>query len=364
MSRKLAENVRGTYERYIVFHSDIAAAEAGAMTLWTFHTYVWELADATPYILVSAPTSEAGKSRVFDVARLLVHNPFVVVDATPATLFRTIDARHPTLMIDEADMLKEKPLKNVLNAGFQPGTPIGRVEASFDVFCPKIFSGIAGVAPPLTEATLSRCIQIPIRRKSPSEKVASFSARHAAPDAAILKAALQDWADMAKEVLDDPAAEPAPLKGLSDRQQDAWAPLLRIADIIGWGDEAREWAITLTEAIPKPTDPAVQILHDVSRVLASWMNEHEGVSRNRIPSSLLASRRNELETRDYDEELSPNQLGRRLAGFGINADSSPFRTGDRNSSPVRGYTFLRGGKFIHQWADAFTRYGLDGTLSG
>ena len=51
--------------------------------------------------------------------------------------------------------------------------------------------------------------------------------------------------------------------GLTSRQADTWRPLLAIADLVGWGQSAREWAIVLTEAIPKMPDAGVQILADM-----------------------------------------------------------------------------------------------------
>jgi hypothetical protein len=350
MVDKLAVNVRNTYTRYVVFHSDYAEAQAGIMTLWTYHTYVYKTADHTPYILVIAPTSAAGKSLLFGVAELLVYFPMSVVDPSPAALYGMIDELQGTLLVDEADMLTEnKALRVILNAGFQPGKNIARAGESYRTFCPKMFSGIAGDKMPLTEATLSRCIQIAIRRKSPHEHVERFSPRRAVHDTALIKAALEEWADMHKGELEE--ADPETAEGLDDRQTDLYAPLFAIADLIGWGDEAREWARILTDAIPKAPDPAVQMLADIKRVLDEY-------PLDRIPSADLAKLRNELEERDYEDDLTPMELSRRLNGFGIHRDSSPFRLGGKDSPTVRGYTFRRGGKFTHQWLDTFTRYGL------
>jgi putative DNA primase/helicase len=348
---KLALNVRNTYTRYIVFHSDYADAESGAMMLWTYHTYLVEIADHTPYVLVMAPTSQAGKSLLFDVATLLVHNPMPIVDPSPAALYSMIEEYRPTLMIDEADMLTEnKALRVILNAGFQPGKPVARAAQTYNVYCAKMFSGIAGEKPPLTEATLSRCIQIPLRRKSPHEHVEKFSARLAVHETALIKAALGSWADMHKDELSH--AEPALVEGLDDRQQDIWMPLLAIADAIGYGDEARVWARTLTNAIPRPPDPAVQILNDVKRVLDAF-------DGSKIPSAMLADLRNALDERDYEDDLTTMQLSKRLAGFGIHRDANVFRWGTGRAAPVvRGYTFRTGGRYAHQWQDAFIRYGL------
>ena len=98
---EIARQVRAAFERHIVFHSDYATAESGTMALWTLHTHLFPLAlfEATPYLMITAPTSEAGKSQVFKVARRLVRTPFVVVDPSPAAIFRGIDGRQPTLLL-------------------------------------------------------------------------------------------------------------------------------------------------------------------------------------------------------------------------------------------------------------------------
>jgi hypothetical protein len=353
----LAVATRQAYRHYVQFHSDYEQAESGTLTLWTMHTHCFDITgnapcDITPYILVTAPTSEAGKSRIFDVARLLVRQPLVVVGPTPAALFYNIDLWHPTLMIDEADMLRQsKQLQEVLNAGFQPGTPILRRNATYNVFCPKIFTGITHENPPLTDATLTRCIQIPMRRKARDEPLARFHRNQAAREMAPIHGGLAEWALAARDRLED--ADPKMPEGLSDRQEDMWAPLFAIADSIGtaWGEAAREWAVTLTRAIPKNPDPAVQILADVKKILDGWPG-------NRIPTADLARARNALEGRDYDEDLSPNRLSKRLGGFGLHPDKSPFRMAGKASPTQRGFTFRRGDQYLPAWADAFQRYGV------
>jgi hypothetical protein len=146
-------------------------------------------------------------------------------------------------------------------------------------------------------------------------------------------------------------ADPVHAEGLDDRQQDLWLPLFAIADLIGWGDEARKWAKVLTDAIPKPPDPAVMLLSDIKTVL-------DGYEGTFIPTAVMAELRNALEERHFGDDVTPMQLGTRLAGFGIQRDNSPKRLAGKASKPVRGFTFRRGGKYVHQWQDAFMRYGL------
>lgn len=353
---QLAMAVREAYREYVVFHSDHAIAEAGALTLWTFHTWVYSTGHTTPYILVSAPTSEAGKSTIFDVARCLVREPFPCVDPTPAGLFHAIDIMHPTLMVDEADMVKTSPgLRAVLNSGYQSGTPVIRSKKVYDVYCPKIFSGITTDRPPLREATLSRCIQIPMQRMTREERmdVRKIHPVRTRAELAPVYGALKEWAEYNWERLT--MADPNLPEELSSRQQDRWFPLFAIADTLGksWAKAAREWAIELSAAEPRDPDPAVQILKDCRRVLDGWTG-------HRIPTRTLAERRDTLDHREYDEDLSPQRLSKRLAAMGIHPEGVPWREGGRQAPSVKGFIVRRAGKYTRPWADAFARYDATG----
>lgn len=122
---QLATAIKAFYERYVAFHSEHHLAQAGCMALYTFYTYVYDEFRFAPMILVTAPTSEAGKSRLFDVAELLVRSPYVVVDPSGPALRNIINMLHPTLMVDETDLLTKSPdLKVILNAGVEKGRVI------------------------------------------------------------------------------------------------------------------------------------------------------------------------------------------------------------------------------------------------
>ena len=51
--------------------------------------------------------------------RLLVPKPFVSVEPTGPSVYRTVDREHPTLIIDEADDLfyRKTDLRAIVNAG-------------------------------------------------------------------------------------------------------------------------------------------------------------------------------------------------------------------------------------------------------
>lgn len=346
---EIAAEIRDTYNRYVIFHSDYAEAESGFMALWTMSTYVYQAFPYTGYPLITAPTSEAGKSRVFDVARCLVHKPFVVVDPTGPSLFRIIDELHPTLLVDEADMLKEsKGLRQVLNSGFQPGTPVIRANGTYDVFCPKAFSGIAGDRPPVTKATASRCVPVPMRRRMPSEVIARFRLNAVMRECEPIREAMKNWGKKNFDLLADMIPEMP--DGLSDRQQNSWEAIFAIADHLGepWAGDARHWALILSSTVTQAIDPNVQLLSDVKRVLDMWPGR-------RIPTDTLMKLRENLDDRDFPEKLSSRSLGRRLGALGIHP-APQWR--EQDGSFKRGFDVRDKGEYLPVWIEAFTRYAL------
>ena len=70
--------------------------------------------------------------------------PRNTTEITGPSLFRIIDAEHPTMLLDEGDdILRRKPdLMHVLNTGWNRGKKIPRQVHGethwFDVFCPKV----------------------------------------------------------------------------------------------------------------------------------------------------------------------------------------------------------------------------------
>jgi hypothetical protein len=346
-SQMLADSVREQFTRYVAFHSEYYNVEADTLTLWVMHTHAFEATETTPYMLLMAPTEEAGKSRIIDVAQYLVRRASVVHDPTPASLFHQIGGLEsllfgpPTIFVDEVDMLYEsQALKTVLNAGYRYGAYISRARTRYGVYCPKCFSGIAGRRPPVTGATLSRCVQIPIRTRAPAEPISKFFHRTANRECQPIHVRLEGWALNAIDTLAD--ASPSMPSGLSDRQEECWEPLLAIADQLGsdWPDRARAAAMTLSARIVKQPTEGLAIIRDVCRV---W----DDIDGDRVHTEVLAARRNELADRLHYEHLSAQELSNWLTNrFEIHPLPNPFRL---NGKLLRGYE-------REAFADARTRY--------
>jgi hypothetical protein len=247
----LLEKVIDWVRRFVVMTDD----QALAIGLWVLHTWVIAATDTTPYLDVSSPVKQCGKTRLFEVLELLVKTPQFGANHTEATLFRSIEADRPTLLLDEIDRTFGKDAKlyagivGVLNAGYRRGATIPRmvgegknmVVKNFAVFGPKAFAGIGQ----LPDTIADRSIPIRLNRKSKADRIARF--RYAVEKAAAARIvdALEEWSRAVESTL--ASSEPDLPQELSDRQWDIWEPLISIADMgsDGWGIEARRAAVAL-----------------------------------------------------------------------------------------------------------------------
>ncbi len=177
------------------------------LTLWTVHTWIPEQAEQSPYLDVSSPEKQCGKSQVGKTAALVVRRPWSVITPSEAVVYRKIEQDRPTLLMDEVDTIfgakaagNYEALRALLNAGNERGTSVPRVMKAgnagnmelqeFSIFCPKMLMGIGRLPDTVTD----RSIPIRMARKSRSQKVERFRARDVETVAAPLRARLSRWA--------------------------------------------------------------------------------------------------------------------------------------------------------------------------
>jgi Protein of unknown function (DUF3631) len=247
----LLEKVIDRIRRFVVMTDD----QALAVGLWVLHTWVLGATDTTPYLDVSSPVKQCGKTRLFEVLELLVRRPQFGANHTEATLFRSIEADRPTLLLDEIDRTFGKDAKlyagivGVLNAGYRRGATIPRMVGegknmtvkNFAVFGPKAFAGIGQ----LPDTVADRSIPIRLNRKSKADRTHRFRYAAEKASAADIVEALVEWSGIVESALE--GAMPDLPDELSDRQWDIWEPLVAIADLAApqWGIEARRAAVAL-----------------------------------------------------------------------------------------------------------------------
>lgn len=278
---ELADAVSQFVRHYVV----ITEAQAVAVALWTVLTHVYDGFELVPYLAVTSAEKRSGKTRLLDVLALLVARPWRAVAPSEAVVYRKIEADRPTLLLDEVDAIfgtgpaasQHEGLRALLNAGNRRGTRVPRcVGASFSlvefsVYCPKVLAGIGA----LPETVADRSIPIRMRRKAPGELEARFRQRDATVEAVPLASSLAGWGSEFVDVLAD--MRPELPHELNDRAQDAWEPLLAIADLAGgeWPRRARRAAVELAaDGEDESLSLGVRLLADVLVAFEESGEEH------------------------------------------------------------------------------------------
>ncbi len=336
--------------RFVVLGS---AELAHAVALWVGHSWLYDQFDTTPYLAIQSPEKGSGKTRLLECLRLLTREPVPMAGASLAALFRIIDERHPTLLLDEADTIfgRRNPdggedIRGLLNNGYRRGVPFWRVVSegkkmrleSFEVYCPKAIASIGR----LPDTVQDRSIVVALKRRARHEPVERFRYRTAERDASPIRDA---WEVLASELrLPEEADVP---EELPDRAADSWEPLLALADAAGaeWPSRGRRAALRLSGVLELEEEKvAVLLLGDIRTIFAE--RRIERLALRDLLDVLLAD---EFEVHPWQEwnngrGLRPTGMGRLLSPFGIRARQ--LRIGGEN---VRGYD-------LEQFTDAFSRY--------
>jgi len=339
----LLHRLAARLRQHVVF-SDEAA---NAVALWVAFAWTHDAATHSPMLLVTSAERDSGKTTLLGLVNLLSPRGLMLVDPSPAVLYRLIEKWKPTLVVDEADdQFKENPpLRAVVNSGWTRGAGVPRCDP--DTNEPEIFStfgpkGIGMKGRSIPDTTLSRSIVIEMVRKKPGERTADFEHLD---DAGLkdLRRELARWAADNVEAL--AGARPTMPDGFQNRLAANWRPLLAVADFAGgdWPRLARAAAAALA-----PRDSAsigTTLLGDIRSIFAE-----EPDRPDRLPSSAIAEKLHGLEDRPWAEwgrngkPISPNQIARLLRPFGV-APENIAASGRR----PKGYLLAR-------FQEAFERY--------
>ncbi len=98
----LLNDVRRFIARFVAFPT---SAALDAVTLWAAHAHLVQSGDNTPRLALLSPEPGSGKTRTLEVLELLTPQPMHGLAASPAALFRTLEAEQPTLLMDEVDAI-------------------------------------------------------------------------------------------------------------------------------------------------------------------------------------------------------------------------------------------------------------------
>lgn len=344
---ELLDDVERFLARFVAFPSDAARV---AVTLWAAHAHLVHVSDNSPRMALLSPEPGSGKTRTLEVLELLTPRPMHVLSASPAAVFRSIEAERPTLLMDEVDAVfgrrgsddGAEDLRGLLNAGHRAGATIPRCVGPthevrrFPVFAAVALAGLGD----LPDTLMSRSVIVRMRRRAPGEKVAPYRHRIHAPDGENLRDRIADWADTVAEQV--AAAWPDMPPGVEDRPADVWEPLLAVADAAGgeWPTRARAACLELVKvAASRDASLGVRLLGDLRTI---WGDGEA------LPTETILTRLCQLDEAPWGDlrgkPLDPRGLARRLKAYDV---ASVKVKVDGKS--------LQGYRREHLW-DAWTRY--------
>lgn len=340
---------------WLAAHVSFATAEhAVAIALWAAHTHCVDRAGSTPRLSLESAEPESGKTRVLELLEPVVHRGRLVLQLSPAALYRWVAAVRPTILLDEVDAVfgpkadkAHEDLRALINAGHRPGATVPRVETpsmkvvEFSCFSPVALAGLAGHLP---DTVRSRSIRIPMRRRAPGEQVRPFREKITRPEGEEIGRRLAAWMHRHNDLL--PETVPLP-EGVADRQADQWEPLLMLADAAGdhWPATARLVCVAMVTEARAATDDqsaGVRLLGDIRTVVAG---------KDRISTSDLLAGLTALDDAPWagwlegkGDQARATWLARKLKPYGVRPGDVRFTDGTR-----KGY-------MTEHFADPWRRY--------
>jgi hypothetical protein len=186
-----------------------------------------------------------------------------------------------------------------------------------------------------------RSIEIPLKRRLPSEKVEKLKAFNGEE---IRRKCLRWVQDHTEDIR---RLEPEVPKGLNDRAVDNWDPLLTIAEVAGgkWPQSARETAIALSGEEGHEDDSyGVQLLGDIRQLFKEQNTDR--LSSEEIVEALVRMEDRPWAEYPKGQPITKNGVARVLKPFEVKPKQLRFRDG---RSGISGYE-------LGWFHDAFSRY--------
>jgi hypothetical protein len=340
---RLLEEIEGFVRRY-VYLSD--GRQAVPLVLFVPVCYALiedpRAVPAAPYISITSPAPECGKSRLLEVFAKLLGDEralFVAGSMTPATLYRSREEKPVALLVDEVGRLfgrrddAAKELAAILDSGYRRGAtvpravPVGKgfVVRRWPVFGPAVLAGLGEMA----DTTRSRCIPIVLQRRPREAHVDPFFEDEAEPVAEAIRSRLEAAAPVLAAALRRHRPDIRPLEGLRDRTIETWRGLLAVAELAGggWPERAAGAALALhgNGAGAEPDRGTV--------LLAALRQIFHEAATDRLPTALVLERLVEREgepwpawwgqeveaarERGRPARRAAAELARALKGFGV-----------------------------------------------
>jgi uncharacterized protein DUF3631 len=353
----ILDEFAATYRKYTV----LPKHGPETLALWSESTYAIDAFDLAAILALKSPTKRCGKTRVVKVASRCVRRPLVASNATSATIYRSVEAFHPTLLLDEAETYltgkDNEQMRGVINCGHERDTAIvlriakvgdDLVPMQLSAFSARLFAYIDKKPPhQMPDTVEDRSIILPMARRTKKEPVARLRATKLAAELEPLRQKAWAWAQANLDALREADPSVPDALGDDDRAIDNWLPLFAIADLVGgeWPKRARDAAVALSGA-RLDDDRGVQLLADIRALAFSGDNSDKTVV---FTDPLLR-----LLTGDPERPWATYNRGKPMGARQLSQTLKPFKIS--RPGTVRDGEATAKGYYRDAFEDAWARY--------
>ncbi len=295
---------------------------AAMLALWIVHTYVTDVADHSPYILVTSPVRACGKTTLLEMLLHLAHDAQMSGGYTAAALYRRI-ARSPgsAMLLDELDTRLRgdggEAIRGVLNTGFQRNGKVTicvgdeHEDRDFPTYCAKVLAGIGNV----WDTVASRSIPVRMARASKDELrgLRRIRGDRIHGELGPLRRRLLRWTNDVRDLLRE--ADPDMPEALGARESDVWRPLFAIAETAGghWPAVSHRAAIALHRGGDEETDVGLLLLAD----LRDMLGDGNAIFTERILAELVQTDDRPWSEYRHDKPITARGVANLLGRFGV-----------------------------------------------
>ena len=243
------------------------------LAIWNLHTFMFNDFCVTPHLWIHSPAPGCGKTTLCKLVHDLSAKALHTVGISKAALYRIIDAREPTLIMDEADgLMNDREMLALVNAGYSRATgTVPRAQGdglrNYKVFCPKAFASIQPIPPTVVD----RAIKIGLQRLMEGDSVLPLHE----DDECVGKSVVPMMQECHREEIVRAYRSPdLRIEFLHTRQADIWRPLFAIAHVLCPSrlEELRATAVRLTyekKRYEQNTSSEINLLRDCREVFAN-----------------------------------------------------------------------------------------------
>lgn len=340
---ELLNEIKETIQKYIVADDEVIIA----VTLWCVFTWYIDEVFYAPIVNITSPEKESGKSKLLNILQRLSFKPQLICSTSKAALFRTISEYQYTLLFDDLNnsFLKNRDVISIFVNGFtKDNRLIVRCNGELNTPRPYETWGAKAICSTgiISEQLSSVSISLPLKRKLRTEDVKDVISS----DPKIWEELKQKIARFVADTKDQLNNIDVPkLEELSDRANDCWQSLFKIALVAGdhWFNMAKKAAILLTDVDKGAKSYQVELLTTIKDIFVVYKDSK--ISSKELCDLLNNHQQANIKIWNNGKEIEPIYLAYILKKFGIKP--KVMRIGENKTK--RGYE-------LKQFTDIFNRY--------